>query len=103
MIRFSGPSSVRYLTLIRGAWVLPNLVLYQIKNPEQRHAMMNSGQFQAQFTPQERQILGNILAVEPYLPRKLGQNNGLEYGRWRKGPSFANRPSNGTEWGDTLL
>ena len=29
--------------------------------PEQRQAMMNSGQFQAQFTPQERGILGNIL------------------------------------------
>ena len=49
--------------------------------PEQRQAMMNSGQFQAQFTPQERQILSNILAVEPYQPRKLGPNNGLEYGR----------------------
>ena len=32
--------------------------------PEQRQAMMNSGQFQAQFTPQERGILSNILAVE---------------------------------------
>ena len=49
--------------------------------PEQRQAMMNSSQFQAQFTPQERQTLGNILTVEPYRPRKLGPNNGLEYGR----------------------
>jgi hypothetical protein len=50
--------------------------------PEQRAAMMNSGQFQAQFTLQERQILGNILAVEPYQPpRKSGPSNRLEYGR----------------------
>jgi hypothetical protein len=49
--------------------------------PEQREAMMNSGQFQAQFTPQERSILGNILAVEPYQPvHGSGLDNGLEYG-----------------------
>jgi hypothetical protein len=43
---------------------------------------MNSGQFQAQFTPQERGILGNILAVEPYqpVPRSGLDNNGLQYG-----------------------
>jgi hypothetical protein len=50
--------------------------------PEQRQAMMNSGQFQAQFTAQERGILGNILAVEPYqpVPRSGLDNNGLQYG-----------------------
>jgi hypothetical protein len=50
--------------------------------PEHRTAMMNSAQFQAQFTPQERNILGNMLAVEPYRPpRKSGLDSGLEYGR----------------------
>jgi hypothetical protein len=49
--------------------------------PEQRTAMMNSGQFQSQFTPQERSILGNILAAEPYQPeRGSGLDNGLQYG-----------------------
>jgi phage-related protein len=49
--------------------------------PEQRAAMMNSGQFQSQFTPQERGILGNILAVEPYQPvPRSGLDNGLQYG-----------------------
>jgi hypothetical protein len=49
--------------------------------PEQREAMMNSGQFQAQFTPQERHILGSILAVEPYRPApRSGLDNGLQYG-----------------------
>ena len=43
--------------------------------------MMNSGQFQSQFTPQERNILGNILAVEPYQPvRGSGLDKGLQYG-----------------------
>jgi hypothetical protein len=50
--------------------------------PEQREAMMHSGQFEAQFTPQERSILGNILAVEPYeAVHGSGLDNGLEYGR----------------------
>jgi hypothetical protein len=49
---------------------------------EQRAVMMNSGRFQAQFTPQERGILGNILAVEPYQPvRGSSLDNGLESGR----------------------
>jgi Protein of unknown function (DUF3106) len=49
--------------------------------PEQRQAMMNSSQFQAQFTPHERNILGNILAVEPYHPTpRSGLDNGLQYG-----------------------
>jgi hypothetical protein len=49
--------------------------------PEQRQAMMNSGQFQAQFTPQERGILSNILAVEPYQAREPGMDNDLQNGR----------------------
>jgi Protein of unknown function (DUF3106) len=50
--------------------------------PEQRQAMMDSGQFQARFTAQERRILGDILAVEPYrLIRGPGLENGLQYGR----------------------
>jgi hypothetical protein len=50
--------------------------------PEQRQPMMDSGQFQARFTEQERKILGDILAVEPYrLIRGPGLENGLQYGR----------------------
>jgi phage-related protein len=50
--------------------------------PEQRQAMMNSTQFQARFTPRERKILSDILAVEPYrLIRGRGLENGLQYGR----------------------
>ena len=50
--------------------------------PEQRQALMNSGHFQDQFTSQERSILGNILAVEPYhpIPRSGLENNGPQYG-----------------------
>ena len=36
--------------------------------PAQRQEMIASPQFQAQFTPQERTMLGNVLAVEPYMP-----------------------------------
>jgi len=45
-------------------------------------AMMNSSQSQAQFSPQDRGILGNILAVEPYqpVPRSGLDGNGLQYG-----------------------
>jgi hypothetical protein len=50
--------------------------------PEQRAAMMNSPKFAAQFSPQERSILGNILAVEPYhAVRGPRPDDGLEYGR----------------------
>jgi hypothetical protein len=44
---------------------------------------MNSPKFQAQFSPQERSILGNILAVEPYQAIHGGPrpDDGLEYGR----------------------
>lgn len=50
--------------------------------PEQREAMMGSSQFQGRFTAQERRILGDILAVEPYrLNRTPGLENGLQYGR----------------------
>ena len=34
--------------------------------PEQRQAVMNSPQFAGQFSAQERSIMGNLLAVEPY-------------------------------------
>lgn len=34
--------------------------------PQQREAIMASRQFQNQFSPQERIMLGNVLAVEPY-------------------------------------
>lgn len=36
--------------------------------PEQRQSMMASPDFQARFTPQERNILGDLLTVEPYEP-----------------------------------
>jgi hypothetical protein len=50
--------------------------------PEQRLAMINSSEFQGRFTPKERRILGDILAVEPYrLMRGPGLENGLQYGR----------------------
>ena len=50
--------------------------------PEQRQAMVNSSEFQGRFTPQERRILGDILAVEPYRPiRDPGLEKGLQYGR----------------------
>jgi hypothetical protein len=49
--------------------------------PEQRAVMMRSPVFQSQFTPQERFMLGNILAVEPYQPvPRSGLDNGLQYG-----------------------
>jgi hypothetical protein len=49
---------------------------------QQRQAMMKTSEFQGRFTPQERRILGDILAVEPYRPiRGPGLENGLEYGR----------------------
>jgi len=49
--------------------------------PEQRQAMMNASQFQAQFSSQERSILGNLLAVEPYHPSHgAALDNGVQYG-----------------------
>jgi hypothetical protein len=36
--------------------------------PEQRQSILNSARFQQQFSPQERTVLGNLLAVEPYQP-----------------------------------
>jgi hypothetical protein len=43
--------------------------------------MMNSAHCQAHFSPQERNILGNILAIEPYQPvQGSGLHNGLQYG-----------------------
>ncbi len=34
--------------------------------PDQRVNVLNSARFQAEFTPQERNILGNLLSIEPY-------------------------------------
>lgn len=36
--------------------------------PEERQQMLHSG-FGAQFTPQERTVLGNLLSIEPYQPQ----------------------------------
>lgn len=36
--------------------------------PAERQDMLASPQFQSQFTPQERNMLGNVLTVEPYEP-----------------------------------
>jgi hypothetical protein len=49
--------------------------------PEQRQAMMDSGQFQSRFTAHERKILGDVLAVEPYRLTRRPVENGLQYGR----------------------
>ncbi|HUB17318.1 MAG TPA: DUF3106 domain-containing protein [Acidobacteriaceae bacterium] len=37
--------------------------------PDQRAAILNSARFQQTFSPQERQVLGNLLSIEPYAPR----------------------------------
>lgn len=36
--------------------------------PDQRTAILNSARFQAQYTPRERHILGNLLSIEPWQP-----------------------------------
>ena len=36
--------------------------------PDQRINVLNSARFQAEFTPQERNILGHLLSIEPYQP-----------------------------------
>ncbi len=36
--------------------------------PDQRVNVLNSARFQAEFSPQERTILGNLLSIEPYQP-----------------------------------
>ena len=36
--------------------------------PPQRQAILNSDRFRGQFSEQERSTLGNLLAVEPFLP-----------------------------------
>lgn len=38
--------------------------------PGQRQAILNSSEFQSQFTPQERGVLSNLLTVEPYPPSR---------------------------------
>lgn len=47
--------------------------------PEQRQAILASSQFKGQFSDQERQILGNLMSVEPYMPLDRPGNN-IEYG-----------------------
>jgi hypothetical protein len=37
--------------------------------PEQRQQMLNSPAYRSQFSDGERNILGNLLSVEPYQPR----------------------------------
>jgi hypothetical protein len=37
--------------------------------PGQRQAILNSARFQHDYTPQERQVLSNILSIEPYEPQ----------------------------------
>ena len=36
--------------------------------PDQRESALGSARFQAEYTPQERTILGNLLSIEPYHP-----------------------------------
>ncbi|HEX4020763.1 MAG TPA: DUF3106 domain-containing protein [Acidobacteriaceae bacterium] len=47
--------------------------------PEQRQAILSSSQFKSQFSDQERQILGNLMSVEPYIPPNP-PGNGTQYG-----------------------
>ncbi len=36
--------------------------------PESRQTALNSARFQAEYTPQERTVLNNLLSIEPYQP-----------------------------------
>jgi hypothetical protein len=36
--------------------------------PAQRQNALGSARFQAEYSPQERTVLGNLLAIEPYRP-----------------------------------
>ncbi len=36
--------------------------------PEQRENALNSARFQAEYSPQERTVLSNLLSIEPYQP-----------------------------------
>ena len=36
--------------------------------PDQRGTVLNSARYQSQFSPDERDILGNLLRAEPYEP-----------------------------------
>ena len=47
--------------------------------PEQRQAIMNSPQFKNQFSEHERQIMGSLMNVQPYLPLQR-PGDGVEYG-----------------------
>jgi hypothetical protein len=37
--------------------------------PAERQQMLNSPEFRSQYSDHERQVLGNLLSVEPYQPR----------------------------------
>jgi hypothetical protein len=37
--------------------------------PEQRERVLNSPAYRSMYSDHERQILGNLLSVEPYSPR----------------------------------
>jgi hypothetical protein len=47
--------------------------------PEQRQAVLNSPQFKSQFSYQERQMLGTLMSVQPYVPEQR-PGSGIEYG-----------------------
>jgi hypothetical protein len=37
---------------------------------EQRQMVLNSSRYQGQFSPEERDILSNLLRAEPYMPAR---------------------------------
>lgn len=45
--------------------------------PEQREAVLDSPQFRGQFSDREREMLGTLMSVQPYVP---AQRPGVEYG-----------------------
>lgn len=45
--------------------------------PDERQSSLNSARFQAEYSPQERTVLGNLLSIEPYQPETSpAENNG---------------------------
>jgi hypothetical protein len=36
--------------------------------PDQRQSVLQSARFQAEYSPQERTVLSNLLSIEPYQP-----------------------------------
>ena len=47
------------------------LAFHDLRNlpPNERQNALNSARFQAEYSPQERTVLGNLLSIEPYQPR----------------------------------